>query len=561
MNTKAFFALLFLSVPILGFGQQQKNEVLFTVDGNPVYVATFERMYLKNKEVIDDKLQTDLDAYLNLYIDYSLKVTEAKAENLDENLAFKQEFQKYRSQLVDKYLTESEVTETLMQEAYERMQTAINASHILLRLQPNAGADTMSVYQRCMEIRKEILAGKSFSDAAKEYSEDPSAKKNSGDLGWFTVFKMVYPFETAAYETETGEISMPVRTQFGYHLIKVNDRRPAKGEVKVAHILLLDKGKDSIQEVKDRIFELYAKLQKGTSFEVLTEQFSEDKNSAARGGELNFFAPGALNTEKFEEVAFSLEKPNSISEPFHTKFGWHIVKLIEKRPIGSFEENKEALENKIKKDSRARWINESLLKDLRQEYGVKKNRAALDFFYGFVTDKIFTGEWKMDTTEIPLKKLVTIENTAKTYIDFAKYISQKQKSRAAGKDKKDLIDRWYEEFTNKFVLEYHKAHLGTTNPEFAAIAEEYYNGLLLFDLMQEKIWDRAKKDTLGLNTFFEAHKKEYGSKNLEDVQGLVESDYQKYLEAAWMKGLHGKYKVDVNRKNFKKMKKHVEKNK
>ncbi|HET8839189.1 MAG TPA: peptidylprolyl isomerase [Flavobacteriaceae bacterium] len=561
MKLKNLFTLFFLSISFSFFGQTQK-EVLFTVDGDPVYVETFKRMYLKNQDLIEGKSKTNLEDYLDLYIDYNLKIKEAKAQKLNEKASFLNEFNKYRAQLSQKYITESEVTEELVREAYDRLKTAVNASHILIAVNPNASPeDTLKAYNRVLEIRKEILNGKPFSKAAGEYSDDTSAQKNGGDLGWFRVFKMVYPFETAAYNTKIGEISMPIRTQFGYHLIKVNDKRPALGKVKVAHIMLFENGSDSVPEPEKLIFDLYNQLKNGADFTSLAKKYSEDKNSAANGGELNWFEPSDLLVKNFGEVAFSLKNPGDISEPFQTKFGWHIVKLIEKKPVGDLEENKAELEKKIKNDSRAHLISDSMFRELREKYNIKKNQKVLDFFHSFVTDSILNNTWKLDTTSLPQKNSVEIGNEAKTYSDFAKYINRRQKAPHAFKDKNKLIDQWYHDFVNNTVLDYHRAHLEESNPEFAAIAKEYYNGLLLFDLMEQQIWAPAKKDSLELKKYFKKNHKKYDSDKLEDVRGTVQNDYQKYLEDRMMKGLRKKYDVEINQENWEKLKADFEKTK
>lgn len=561
MKLKNLFTFFFLSIPFSFFGQTQK-EVLFTVEGDPVYVETFKRMYLKNQELIEEKSETNLEDYLDLYIDYNLKIKEAKAQKLNEKTSFLNEFNKYRAQLSQKYITESEVTEELVHEAYDRLKTAVNASHILIAVNPNASPeDTLKAYNRALEIRQEILNGKPFSKAAREYSDDSSAQKNGGDLGWFRVFKMVYPFETAAYNTEVGEISMPIRTQFGYHLIKVNDKRPALGKVKVAHIMLFENGSDSVPEPQKLIFDLYDQLKNGADFTSLAKEYSEDKNSAANGGELNWFEPSDLLVKNFGDVAFSLENPGDISEPFQTKFGWHIIKLIEKKPVGSLEENKDELEKKIKNDSRAHLISDSMFRELREKYDIEKNQKVLDFFHSFVTDSILTNSWKLDTTSLPQKNSIEIGTEAKTYSDFAQYIDRRQKTPHVSKNKNKLIDEWYHDFVNNTVLDYHRAHLEESNPEFAAIAKEYYNGLLLFDLMEQQIWGPAKKDSLELKKYFKKNRKKYDSDKLEDVRGMVQNDYQKYLEERMMKELRKKYEVEINRENWEKLKTDFEKTK
>jgi peptidyl-prolyl cis-trans isomerase SurA len=549
MRKKIISALLFC-LPLSFFAQSK--DVLLTVNEEPVFVDDFKRMYQKNLEIVDENLHTSIDNYLDLYIDYILKVKEAKELDLDEEKSFQREYNKYRTQLVNKYMTNIEVTDKLVKEAYDRMQQAVNASHILINVSANASPeDTLKAYKRIMEIRKEIMAGKDFGEMAKKYSEDPSAKKNSGNLGWFTVFQMVYPFETTAYETKVGEISMPVRTNFGYHLVKVLDKRPAKGKVTVAHIMIVPK--DSIDAEK-RIREIYKQVKKGVAFDSLAKKYSDDRNTAIYGGKLDPFGPGALNSKKFEGVAFAMKKPGSVSEPFETQFGWHIVKLIEKHPIGSFEEELPKIEEQVRKDSRARVITENLMDELRERYDFKRNTEALDYFYETVGDGILNGSWYIEHLDFPDKNIIEIKDEAKTYGDFAGYMAKMQKIPNKEESKQSLINKFYKDFTDKFILDYHRSHLEDANPEFAAVAKEYYNGLLLFDLMEEKIWNAAKIDTLGLEKYFKANKTKYASDSLSKIRGRVVGDYQNWLEKEWMQALHDKYEVEINNKALRKIK-------
>jgi len=547
---KKIILTLIICLPVLLFGQSR--EVLLTVNGEPYFVDEFEHMYQKNHEVVEDNLQTNIDDYLDLYTDYILKIKEAKALGLDKKESFQTEYRKYRTQLVNKYMTNIEVTDKLVKEAYERMQQAVNASHILINVSPNASpGDTLKAYRKIMNIRKEIIAGKDFGEMAKEFSEDPSAQKNAGNLGWFTVFQMVYPFETAAYKTKVGEISMPVRTDFGYHLIKLNAKRPARGKVSVAHIMIVQK--DSVDAEK-KIREIYKQIKNGAVFDSLAKKYSDDRNTAINGGKLVPFRPGALNSEKFEEIAFSMEKPGSVSAPFESKFGWHILKLIEKYPVGSFEKELPGIEEKVRKDSRAWVINENLMKKLRERYDFKPNREALSYFYETVPEGILNGSWHIASINFPDKPIIVIEEDSKTYRDFAVYLSKMQKIPTEEKNKKNLINKFYKDFTDRFMLTYHRDHLEDINPEFAMIAREYYNGLLLFDLMEEKVWNTAKTDTLGLENYFEKHTAKYATKSLEDVRGRVVSDYQNWLEKEWLQTLHGKYQVKINNKALRKIK-------
>ena len=306
----------------------QKDKVILTIAGEPVYKSEFEYIFKKNN---DDTLITreDLDEYMELFINYKLKVREAEDLGMDTTKAFRRELNSYRNQLAAPYLTDKEVTEELIKEAYERMKEEVRASHILIRVDEDADPeDTLAAYQEIMNIRNQIENGSDFEKTARLLSNDPSVKTNSGDLGYFTVFQMVYPFETVAYNTPVGELSMPVRSRFGYHLIKITDRRPARGQVQVAHIIIVsnDKMKPEQQEnAKKKIDEIYNNILEGADFGEMARKYSDDKTSASKGGVLPPFGPGKMIVE-FENEVYKLKTPGDISEPFKTQYGWHMIK-------------------------------------------------------------------------------------------------------------------------------------------------------------------------------------------------------------------------------------------
>ena len=333
MNTiflKSTLLIAFLIGSVSLFAQK-KDAVLLTVDGQDVTLSEFEAVYKKNNrdEVVD---QEDLAEYLELYINFRLKVREAESLGLDTVKKFIEELKGYQKQLAKPYLTDKGVTKKLIDEAYERSQTDIRASHILLKIGPEAlPKDTLEVYNKIMALRKKALKG-DFAAIAKQSSEDPSAKDNGGDLGWFSVLRMVYPFETAAFNTKPGDISMPVRTRFGYHILNVVNRRDAQGEMRAAHIMIKT-GKDAIAEdVKNaeaKANEVKDLLDKGQSFEDIAKKYSEDKGSSNKGGELPKFGTGRM-VPAFEEAAYTLKEDGDISAPVLTDYGWHIIKRLER---------------------------------------------------------------------------------------------------------------------------------------------------------------------------------------------------------------------------------------
>ena len=322
---------------------------------------------------------------------------------------------------------------------------------------------------------------------------------------------MVYTFESAAFNTPVGELSLPFRTRFGYHVVKVLDKRKSRGKVEVAHILVSTKNKtkDSIQKPEDRIKEIYTKLQQGEKFENLAKQFSDDKSSANKGGKLSAFSSGQLNSKEFEETAFGLENKGDYSQPVKSEIGWHILKLIEKKPVGSFDEMRGQLELKVKRDSRSKLINESFTKKIKDYYKVADNKEALDYFNTVVTDSFFKRTWEIPQTLDKEKSLNRIGEKEISYMDFANYLLNAQRKNRSQKPSPDLVKDYYHEFINSTVLKYYEDNLEAENMKFANIVSEYRDGLLLFELMESEIWNAAKKDSLGLKSFYNKNQNNY----------------------------------------------------
>lgn len=526
MKISRLLIFVFLLSPI--YLLAQTKEVLFTVDNNPYYTDEFVRVYKKNLDLVKDDSQKDLDKYLELFIGYKLKVEKANKLGLQNGSSYQNELKSYRNQLSKNYLNDSKVTNELVQEAYDRMQQEVRASHILVLVDEGASpADTLKAYQKVVAIKKRLDAGEDFVTVAKDASEDPSAKDNGGDLGYFSAFKMVYPFENAAYRTKVGQISKPFRTRFGYHIIKVVDKRANRGEVTAAHIMLLKQDENGPKEnAKSTIEEIYQKIQQGENFESLAQQFSDDKSSSVRGGVLQRFGSGQLSSEEFENVAFGLKEKNQISTPFETQFGWHIVKLIEKHPVGTLADTKAELEDKIKRDERSLLITNSLAKKMRSKYSFTKDAKVIGKVKSVVTDKIYDKSWVVPDDFKEVNSVVLTLNkdkkvTAKPFLDF---INNSQKGTLTSKPTSKLVDELFEKFTDEQLIAYYNENLENEFLEFKYVMDEYRDGLLLFDLMEKEIWNRAKTDTLGLTTYFQNNIKNYQWKKRFQADILSSTD-------------------------------------
>ena len=506
-----FLAVLFI-LTTLAHSQSRNKEVLFTIDEKPFYTEEFARVYNKNLDLVKDESQKDLDQYLELFLGYKLKVAKAYKIGLQNSEQYKSELATYRTQLAKNYTTDSKVTKELIEEGFQRLQKEISASHILILCDENAApADTLIAYKKANDIRTKINATSDFESIAQAESQDPSAKENKGNLGYFSAFRMVYPFETAAFTTEKGAISKVIRTKFGYHIIKVNDVRANRGEILVAHIMILNtkEGVD-IAKSKTTIDDIYNKLNQGEKFEDLAKQFSEDKSSSEKGGILTRFSSGQLSSNEFEDVAFNLTKENPISKPFQSQYGWHIVKLLNKYPVKTFDESKNDIENKVSKDERSRLITNSLTKKLRLKYNIKSNLTLKNLVSNQITDAFYDAKQEMPANTTSFDgTLFTIEKLPVTGTSFLKFCINEQKTNLKTKPLAKLKEVLYNKFVDEKLVAYNNENLENEFPEFSSILDEYRDGLLLFDLMEKEIWQRSKTDTIGLKKFYESQKEKY----------------------------------------------------
>ena len=533
MKISRLLIFVFLIAPY--FLLAQTKEILFSIDNHPYYTDEFIRVYNKNLDLVKDDSQKDLEKYLDLFVGYKLKVEKANKLGLQNGTNYQNELKSYRNQLSKNYLNDSKVTNELVREAYDRMQQEVRASHILVLVDEGASAeDTLKAYNKIIDIKRRLDAGEDFVKVAQQFSEDPSVKENNGDLGYFSAFRMVYPFENAAYKTNVGQASKPFRTRFGYHIVKVVDKRVNRGEVSVAHIMILKQGEAAQQEkALATINDIYKKIQQGESFESLAQQFSEDKSSAPKGGVLQRFGSGQLSSEEFENVAFDLKTPNQISAPFESQFGWHIVKLIEKHPVRSYDEMKAELEDKIKRDERSLLITNSLAKKVRSKYSFTKDTKLIAKIKGSVNDEFYSQTWVVPEKAKELNGVVLTINKDKKVNGalFLDFIASKQKSNIKTKPVSKLVDELFEKFVDEQMIAYYNDNLENEFPEFKNVMDEYRDGLLLFDLMEKEIWNRAKNDTIGLNEFFKSNIKNYQWKKRYSVDILSSTD-MKVIEKA-----------------------------
>lgn len=648
-NSIVIIGAILMSVVSLAQG---KKEVLLTIDNKPIYANEFKKVYQKNLDLVQDKEQKSVDGYLKLFIDYKLKVAEAYRQGLDANEAYISDFAKYEEQLSRNYIYEENVTSDLAKEAYERGLEELDVSHILIMCNWDAfPQDTLVAYNKIKSIRERALKkdAEDFNELAKKLSEEPKADEREGKLGYFSVFDMVYPFETMAYNTPVGEISEIVRTQFGYHVLKVHNRRKKLPQVTVSHIMISSRADSTGIKAKERIYEIYALLNQGESFEDLAKKYSDDQNTGRNGGLMRPFSKGDLKAPPFEDASYNLKTEGEISKPVQTRFGWHIIRLEKRHDIPTFEEKKEEMERRIKDGERAKIITSAITDKIKHKYGFEKYEF-LPFFMNYVTDSIFKRKWKHETLSAEdNKKLFTIGDKTYYYNEFGQYIEDRQGKVRPYKQIRTMLNILYDEFETTKLKEYFREKLEDENEDYAAIINEYRDGLLIFEVMEQNVWKKAKIDTVGQINYFESHRSKYvwkeraqgtiyrtkssetieqvlahlknaktadeiketmnqdglvnvlvtagvfesgaselpknfdlkqgiskiykqddsftvvavdellpaGSKEYQEVEGRVLSDYQNDLELEWMQSLRDKYKVEVNEKTLKRVKKEL----
>ncbi|MGZ5282675.1 MAG: peptidylprolyl isomerase [Bacteroidia bacterium] len=515
------FLLLFLITGTWATAQK-KDSVVFSVGGEPVTIKEFRYIYEKNN-ASDPNLYktTNLRDYLNLYINFKLKVKEARDLGLDTTEKFVKEYTGYRNQLAQPYLTDRSVSQSLIDEGYVRMKEELRASHILIPVSMEASPkDSMEAYNKIMEAYNKAIKGDDFEALAREYSKDPSVANNGGDLGYFTAFQMIYPFESAAYNIKkVGDISKPVRTRFGYHVIKLTDRRPYRGEVQVRHILVNsndNEPKEKKQIAKNKIDSLYSLLQKGAEFTALARQHSDHVQSKASGGELPNFNSFSQYPDEFKNAAFSLAKDGDFSKPFQTPFGWHIVQRVSVKPLQSQKEMDEYLKTRIARDTRSEKSKDAAIKQFKKSYGFKENKKSFKKFSKYVDTTLLKGNWVFSPVRSIKRTMFTLDGKNHTQEDFAKWLQKHQQANRFN-DVKFALNQYYKEYVDETVYNYQDQQLETKYPEFSNVAKEYKEGILLFEITDQKVWGKAMQDTVGLKAFYDKNKEKYRWQERADV--------------------------------------------
>ncbi len=529
------FLICFITV---GAFAQKTDPVLFTVEGNPVHVSEFDYIYSKNTGKNTDYSLKSLEEYLDLYVKFKLKVQKAKELKLDTIPSLQKELEGYRQQLAKSYLTDKEVTNRLVEEVYNRSKTDVKVSHILINLKETANSKAENEARtKIDDIYKKIKSGLSFDEAVQQFSEDKISAASGGSLPFLNAMFPAgfYELENAAYALKKGEVSEPLRTKLGFHIIRLDEVREARGEMEVAHILIRkEKIRQKKSDGEERINAIYDRLEAGEDFATLASTLSEDKSSARNDGYLGFFGINKYE-QAFEDAAFSLTTDNTYSKPIKTSVGWHIIKRISKKEAPIYENAKKRIKAKVIKDPRQKMAKKALIQQIKVESDFKESREAVSKFVNSLDKSFFSYKWKPEETFDD--DLLSFGNTSYSLADFMEYARANTRARLRMDELslEDGVNKLYRDFVEEKAIEYEEKQLVYKYPEFKAIMREYEEGIMLFEVTKMNVWDKASQDSVGLQKFYTENAGRYTWKERAKTQTFTLNTTDEKLAAKFMK--------------------------
>ena len=525
---RLFFPLLII-VCLSANGQSKKAEptkspLIFKVNNKAVFADEFIYLYKKNHTKPEDFKEEKINEYVRLLINFKLKIEEAKSKGMDTTKAFIKEFAGYKEELKKPYQVGGDDLDRLTKQAYDRLKEEVKAAHILMAVANDAAPeDTLKAFQKITDIRKRVVAGEDFQKLAKELSDDPSAKTNGGDLGYFTTMQMVYPFETAAYNLNPNEISNPVRSRFGYHLIKVLDRKPARGEVEVSHILVRTaEGND--KKVKNKIFDIYDQFKAGRSWDELCNEFSEDGNTKSNGGRLRAFGVRALaSVPEFENVAFAMKNAGDVSDPFQSTIGWHIIRLEKKIPLPTYKEVESSLKKKVAHDERTTLSKQELLEKKKNQFAYVENKESKKLILAFADSSLVKGKWHYaGEASILNKPAFTLSGKSIAIKSVVDYFTKHQTITST--TPMAFAEKLYNGLVEETITEVEEEKLYAENADYRMLLGEYKEGIILFEIMEKEVWNKASKDSTGQQNYYNQHKEKYKAGDRVEAQIFASLD-------------------------------------
>jgi len=506
---------------------QNNNPVVVKLGNEEIKFSEFWNKFSKNND-LSKVSEDELRNFIDLYVTFRLKYADAVAEQLDTVSILREEIEDYRMQAAASYLNDKEVSDRIFEEAVERMQWDVRVSHILKRIPMEAlPADTLAVYNALMKLRTRIINGELFGDVAAQESDDLSARDkksaggeimqsgNKGDLGYFTAFDMIYSFESGAYNTPVGKLSMPIRTEVGYHLVFVHDKRPAMGKYKATQIVIpfnkspnlnSSESAKNITETAQKVNDIYNEIKNGLSFEDALAKYGEEGTN----GKLPLFGCNRFEGDFVKEL-YGL-KEGEISKPIRSSYGFHLVKIDEFVPVRTDEESKNSIHNKILQDVRSFKSREAFIERVKKENGFKEvedkkaKTTPIQDFYTALDSNIFKGTYEKSMVKQLVRPMFVFAQKTYTQQDFAQHLEKHPFTNVKDIELPILVNFAYKRFIDNTVIEYEDSQLEVKNSEFADLMRDYKEGILMYELNERKVWKRPENDSLGLENFYQSVK-------------------------------------------------------
>ena len=520
---KQFFVLACVMCAGVIMAQIGDDPVIMKINGKDVKKSEFEYIYKKNQPKDAAMDQNSLQEYIELFKNFKLKVAEAETQGLDTTAAFYKEFNEYRTQSAKPYLTDLPINEKLVQQEYDRLKEYVEFNNILISIPLRKDtaevlsfknvipADTVASYKKATQALKQLSKQEDFVKVAQEYSDDMMSLKapQPAYMGWFSALRFPATLEDAMYQTPVGEHSGLVRTPFGYHLIQVLNRKNDPGQIHASHILLMcpmDAEPDSVFRVEQRINNIYNRIMGGEDFAELAKAESDDKGSGSRGGDLSWFGMGAM-VKEFQDTAFALENIGDVSKPVRSQFGFHIIKLLGKKDFAPLEEKRNEIISRLSRMDRAMELKEPTITKLKEENGYILKESAYRLLENaamrtFPSDSSFLAEFA-DNDEI----LFISGPTPYKISDFIRFLNKN--SRSVYTLSTDYLKERFMSFELEALQEVENNILETKYPEFGHLMREYRDGILLFEVSNNEVWEKASRDTEGLSRYFDENRENY----------------------------------------------------
>lgn len=530
MRTQFLFSLLVLTLVFVAgcAGSRSASEAMFANDptvvavigGQPVSISEFERRYAKSvggeEQARDDSLAAYQD-FLERYVDFRLKVRAGVDAGLPRDPELGREIEQYRRSYARPYLLDQEVLSPIIRQIYDRQKEMVNASHILLQVPDTASpSDTLQIYQRLASIIDSVETGADFGEMAFLHSEDPSAQRPEGapgargNLGYFTSGQMVEPFESFAYDTEVGAMSPIFRTQFGYHVLQVQDRIDTPNPIRVAHLMIdASRFEGSMEDTRAQADSLVDRMRDGEDFAALVYEFSDDFDSVSRGGELGVLEYSTPVFESFKDAAFALENDGDVSDPVETPYGFHIIKLLERQDLPTYDQVHEEMRQRVGRMPRAQQAERELVASIREEVGARIDTTALFAVAGGAEPSEFVRLLHSDSlgADVMNSQVALIGESTVSFDEVAEEIRSGRAGNSS--DIETLLLAGVDRVLNDRALDYGSEALEGRDPEFRELMQEFRDGLILFRFMEDSVWTAAARDTLALRAIYDPNPDAY----------------------------------------------------